>query len=104
MLSNAPLKARLYRRNAFSRNLYIAVGWNVPTLNRSASRQLSLPSLPPKVSQRDLHSSSKQSLFLGDDTIYAISTAPGRAGIAIIRISGLSCLDVSSSQLNSKPF
>lgn len=27
-------------------------------------------------------------------TIYALSTAPGRAGIAIIRISGPSCLDV----------
>ena len=29
-----------------------------------------------------------------DDTIYAVSTAPGRAGIAIIRISGPGCLDV----------
>lgn len=30
----------------------------------------------------------------GDDTIYALSTAPGRAGIAIVRISGPSCLEV----------
>ena len=29
-----------------------------------------------------------------DDTIYAVSTAPGRAAIAIIRISGPACLDV----------
>jgi hypothetical protein len=29
-----------------------------------------------------------------DDTIYAVSTAPGRAGIAIVRISGPSCMDV----------
>ena len=29
-----------------------------------------------------------------DDTIYALSTAPGRAGIAIVRISGPACLEV----------
>ena len=29
-----------------------------------------------------------------DDTIYALSTAPGRAAIAIIRISGPACLDI----------
>jgi hypothetical protein len=33
----------------------------------------------------------------GNDTIYAVSTAPGRAGIAIVRISGPSCLDVRFS-------
>lgn len=32
-----------------------------------------------------------------DDTIYAVSTAPGRAGIAIIRVSGTGSLDVSES-------
>ena len=32
-----------------------------------------------------------------DDTIYAVSTAPGRAGIAIIRVSGTGSLDVSDS-------
>jgi GTP-binding protein TrmE N-terminus len=31
-----------------------------------------------------------------EDTIYALSTAPGRAGIAIVRISGPSCLEVRS--------
>jgi hypothetical protein len=31
-----------------------------------------------------------------NDTIYALSTGSGRAGIAIVRISGPSCLDVSS--------
>lgn len=30
----------------------------------------------------------------GNDTIYAVSTAPGRAGIAIVRITGPSSLDV----------
>lgn len=32
-----------------------------------------------------------------DDTIYALSSAQGRAGIAVIRISGPSCLDVYKS-------
>lgn len=31
-----------------------------------------------------------------NDTIYALSTAQGKAGIAVIRISGPSCLDVSA--------
>lgn len=30
----------------------------------------------------------------GDDTIYALSSAPGKGGIAVIRISGPKCLDV----------
>lgn len=34
------------------------------------------------------------------DTIYALSTAQGRAGIAVIRISGPSCLQVRSPQLS----
>lgn len=37
-----------------------------------------------------------------DDTIYAVSTAPGRAGIAIIRVSGTGSLDVS--ELMHPPF
>lgn len=41
-----------------------------------------------------IHSDASVVNFV-DDTIYALSTAPGRAGIAIIRISGSSCLDVS---------
>lgn len=32
-----------------------------------------------------------------NDTVYALSSAPGRAGIAVIRISGPSCLDVYRS-------
>ena len=31
----------------------------------------------------------------GNDTIYAVSTAPGRAGIAVVRASGPACLNVS---------
>jgi hypothetical protein len=32
----------------------------------------------------------------GEPTIYALSTAAGRAGIAIVRISGSACLDAST--------
>ncbi|KEQ79482.1 P-loop containing nucleoside triphosphate hydrolase protein [Aureobasidium pullulans EXF-150] len=35
--------------------------------------------------------------FYGDPTIYALSTAPGRAAIAIIRISGSACKDIYHS-------
>ncbi|QSZ37835.1 hypothetical protein DSL72_008935 [Monilinia vaccinii-corymbosi] len=38
-----------------------------------------------------------------DDTIYALSTAHGRAGIAIIRSSGSACLDIYRSLCPSKP-
>lgn len=38
-----------------------------------------------------------------NDTIYALSTAPGKAGIAAIRISGPSCLDVSKKPLPMHP-
>ncbi|RAL60840.1 hypothetical protein DID88_010165 [Monilinia fructigena] len=42
-------------------------------------------------------------LIVVDDTIYALSTAHGRAGIAIIRISGSACLDIYRSLCPSKP-
>lgn len=38
--------------------------------------------------------SRDNAVAVSNDTIYALSTAPGKAGIAIVRISGPSCLDV----------
>ncbi|KPA43978.1 trna modification gtpase [Fusarium langsethiae] len=38
-----------------------------------------------------------------DDTIYALSTAQGKAGIAVIRISGPSCLEIYKALCPSKP-
>lgn len=38
------------------------------------------------------------------DTIYALSTAPGRAAIAVIRISGPACLDIYGALCPDKPF
>lgn len=39
-----------------------------------------------------------------DDTIYALSSAQGRAGIAVIRISGPSCLDVYKNLCPGRQF
>lgn len=60
---------------------------------------LSRPSRLPKPStviNVDRASSRRRlsSISQGDATIYALSTAPGTAAIAIIRISGTACLDV----------
>ncbi|KAF6836342.1 GTP-binding protein [Colletotrichum musicola] len=41
--------------------------------------------------------------FFYDDTIYALSTAQGRAGIAVIRVSGPGCKDVYHGLCPSKP-
>ncbi|KAK6373620.1 mitochondrial splicing system protein [Exophiala oligosperma] len=37
------------------------------------------------------------------DTIYALSTAPGRAAIAVVRISGPACLDIYHSLCPNRP-
>ncbi|KAI1406525.1 hypothetical protein F4819DRAFT_440764 [Hypoxylon fuscum] len=44
-----------------------------------------------------------QSLQQRDDTIYALSTAEGKAGIAVIRISGPSCKYIYNGLCPSKP-
>ncbi len=52
-----------------------------------------------KVSERNLSIPARQD----DPTIYALSTAPGRAAIAIIRISGPACLTVYQALCPDKP-
>ncbi|KAK3391978.1 hypothetical protein B0T20DRAFT_70298 [Sordaria brevicollis] len=49
------------------------------------------------------HGDSGLSVFTKDDTIYALSSGAGRAGIAVIRISGPGCLDVYNSLCPTKP-
>ncbi|KAI1648084.1 P-loop containing nucleoside triphosphate hydrolase protein [Daldinia loculata] len=44
------------------------------------------------------------SFQLRDDTIYALSTAEGKAGIAVIRISGPACRSIYHGLCPSKPF
>lgn len=45
---------------------------------------------------QSLNSFSTSTFPAAGDTIYALSTAQGRAGIAVVRISGPSCIDVSA--------
>ncbi|RMZ87101.1 hypothetical protein DV736_g5676, partial [Chaetothyriales sp. CBS 134916] len=45
----------------------------------------------------------KQDVERATDTIYALSTAPGRAAIAVVRISGPACLDIYRGLCPDKP-
>ncbi|CAM1508081.1 Fc.00g049290.m01.CDS01 [Cosmosporella sp. VM-42] len=68
------------------------LSWQIKTPIRSYSQQ-----------EWHLHSSGGPSSFPAvGDTVYALSTAQGRAGIAVIRISGPSCLDVYKALCPSK--
>ncbi|KAE8377888.1 GTP-binding protein TrmE N-terminus-domain-containing protein [Aspergillus bertholletiae] len=51
---------------------------------------------PPAVPQSRTFSASRPtpSLIDGDSTIYALSTAPGRAAIAVVRVSGPGCVSI----------
>jgi tRNA modification GTPase len=88
----------------------IALLSNVRNAFRASTPWIGLHSLNPahasRCIERKRHSTrssggnidnvGRKLLSLFDDTIYALSTAPGRAGIAVIRISGPACLDVCS--------
>lgn len=43
----------------------------------------------------EFSTSFKKSVEIRDPTIYALSTAPGRAAIAVIRVSGSECVKVN---------
>lgn len=76
-------------RNAF----HASAPWaGLDSLN--AARALRCIGRKQHSSRRNIDHVGCNLLSLFDDTIYALSTAPGRAGIAIIRISGPACLDV----------
>ncbi|RDW89150.1 hypothetical protein BP6252_01182 [Coleophoma cylindrospora] len=58
---------------------------------------------PRKPCPPSQHAYTSSARYYGDDTIYAVSTGPGRAGIAIIRISGAACLDIYKTLCPAKP-
>ncbi|KAK3327792.1 hypothetical protein B0T19DRAFT_422800 [Cercophora scortea] len=58
---------------------------------------------PTTTTTTNTSSSTGTSLHLRDGTIYALSSGSGRAGIAVIRISGPDCLDVYRALCPSKP-
>lgn len=55
--------------------------------------------IPPTKGHWRSFSSTRPARFIldGDSTIYALSTAPGRAAIAVVRVSGPSCVSVWES-------
>ncbi|KAF7591992.1 mitochondrial splicing system protein [Aspergillus hancockii] len=68
--------------------------YTLPRGNAHPARFALFPT--PAVPQRRQFSTSSpaQSLLDGDSTIYALSTAPGRAAIAVVRVSGPACVQV----------
>ncbi|KAF7932162.1 hypothetical protein BELL_0141g00070 [Botrytis elliptica] len=101
MLRRVPSRSRYLRPNVIYRRLNII-----------ASRRVSSSSARPAITSISIGQSGNLKTFLhtkaqsrnevADDTIYAVSTASGRAGIAIIRISGSACLDIYQSLCPSK--
>jgi hypothetical protein len=87
----AALRAQLPLGNLLSRSLSTVIPhsstWISPKVH--LSRVQYCTRLLPKYS----HSVAKPIAY-SVDTIYALSTAEGRAGIAIVRVSGPSCLAV----------
>jgi hypothetical protein len=121
MLQNASSRARTAIRNAHLHSRLRIVQQQLSALKwaGTAGHQSSFSSTNRNYSKR-LYSSSQNdtasydfattlplrstasrdsAAAIGNDTIYALSTAPGRAGIAIVRISGPSCMDVSFALL-----
>ncbi|PMD43138.1 P-loop containing nucleoside triphosphate hydrolase protein [Hyaloscypha variabilis F] len=97
MIQNAFTKAKYGGRLSFTRRLPLCTSLS----SRSALRpvrnavfNLHLPPTTRPLSQGRFQTTGLTSLDYEFDTIYALSTAPGRAAIAIIRISGLGWWDI----------
>ncbi|KAM5383549.1 hypothetical protein ACJZ2D_001998 [Fusarium nematophilum] len=103
----------MLRRSLRPRRLVCTPGLVLSPIISSHVHQHSTPQsrYPVRVPSRALSQESWHAQSSGnsshlpavDDTIYALSTAQGRAGIAVIRISGPSCLDVYKALCPSKP-
>ncbi|TVY59582.1 tRNA modification GTPase [Lachnellula suecica] len=108
MIRNVFPKARVYRRHITARSFTISCQLQrLPALKGPHDQHLQPPSLRPTfqlLSQTaPYHDAAKVSRGFGPDTIYALSTAPGRAGIAIVRLSGPSCIEIYQAFCPSKP-
>ena len=60
--------------------------------------------VPFNAAESGLARSRRKDVVPTADTIYALSSAPGRAAIAVIRISGPACLDVYGGLCPDRPF
>ena len=87
-LLHEPLPLRAYQPFASFRNA-----------QHLSARSASFRAIKP-----DLKHSRRKDVEPTADTIYALSTAPGRAAIAIIRISGPACLDIYGGLCPDRPF
>ncbi|KAL2816398.1 GTP-binding protein TrmE N-terminus-domain-containing protein [Aspergillus cavernicola] len=88
------------RVSPFRHLRWVAIPFHSPW-NRQLGRAhsfrhvLSSPVPPPALHSRWFSASSPNRLIRnGDSTIYALSTAPGRAAIAVVRVSGPDCVPV----------
>jgi GTP-binding protein TrmE N-terminus len=70
------------------------------TLRRLGAPELHQPWTTRPLSQRRFHTTGFSPFSDEYDTIYALSTAPGRAAIAIVRISGPGWQDVCSASFH----
>ena len=99
MLRNALLKARIGARCGplgLLRTAQASLGDPALSHPPAGSPVSSFVCAPPVRPQQSCFHTEARGMFVGGDTIYALSTAPGRAGIAIVRISGPSCREVST--------
>ncbi|KAK5122779.1 hypothetical protein LTR85_003694 [Meristemomyces frigidus] len=71
---------------------------------RGCSRGLARKTTPSRYDYQWEHLQRRQAsnLSAAEPTIYALSTAPGRAAIAVVRISGSACLDIYRALCPSK--
>ena len=60
-------------------------------------RRMHIFSSPSVPTSKSHNTSLATAISFEDDTIYALSSGPGRAGIAVIRVSGPACVDVSQA-------
>jgi hypothetical protein len=92
MIRNVFTKAIRFRVNAFVLRRHISISTPQCTAFKSYTSNARTP-------VRSFHREISQRCYVHpeDDTIYALSTGSGKAGIAIVRISGPSCLDVGIS-------
>lgn len=72
-------------------------------LVRTGQRELRPRDRSRQIGSVRKYRATNQSLRHGEPTIYALSTAPGRAAIAIIRISGPACLGIYRALCPRKP-
>ncbi|KAJ5825468.1 hypothetical protein N7474_002606 [Penicillium riverlandense] len=84
--------------------------WNrslQPNNLRLVRHDVAIPAVPIPPTKRHWRSfsSTRPARFLldGDSTIYALSTAPGRAAIAVVRVSGPSCVSIYNALCPQAP-